>query len=319
MKIVHIGSPKVGSTLLQKKILPYVSKIKKYKFLQHNDLRKFYKMSNYKNFFYYLPNASLKKQNNILVSFESLVSIDGNPFFFKHSSELNKKLFGFNSHIILFIKHPQSLINSVYAQNIKSLKMQSEKDFFVSKKNYQKILRQNNQIDHNYCLELLNYKKLISYYKNKFRKVTIIKIESLSNTIDIKKIFDVNTKQATEIRSMYLSKRYNVSPGKNLIKLAFFLNKILKKYNLSLFKLYKLSLVYCDKIDNTKLSSISFLRKSIKFFIHLMNYRFVLEKLIFKIYTDTKYNVDTKKFKFFDIKKEINFYKKLKNVTTFEK
>ena len=51
MKIVHIGSPKVGSTLLQKKILPYVSKIKKYKFLQHNDLRKFYKMSNYKNFF----------------------------------------------------------------------------------------------------------------------------------------------------------------------------------------------------------------------------------------------------------------------------
>tara|TARA_B100000886_G_C20062714_1_gene342434 strand:- start:373 stop:525 length:153 start_codon:yes stop_codon:yes gene_type:complete len=50
-----------------------------------------------------------------------------------------------------------------------------------------------------------------------------------------------------------------------------------------------------------------------------MNYRFVLEKLIFKIYTDTKYNVDTKKFEFFDIKKEINFYNKLKNVTTFEK
>ena len=52
MKIVHIGSPKVGSTLLQKKKLPYIYKIKKYKFLQHNDLRKFYKMSNYKNFFF---------------------------------------------------------------------------------------------------------------------------------------------------------------------------------------------------------------------------------------------------------------------------
>lgn len=317
MKIVHIGLPKTATTTLQKKILSYVSQIKKYEYLQHNDLRKIYKMSNYKNFFYYLPNASLKKKNNIVVSFESLVSIDGNPFFFKNSSILNKKLFGFNSHIILFIKHPQSLINSVFAQNIKSLKIQTENKFFVSKKKYQEILRKNNKIDHNYCLELLNYKKLISYYKGKFKKVTIAKIESLNELKDIKKIFDVNTKQAIKIRSMYLSKRYNLSPGKNLIKIAFLLNNILKKYNLSLFKLYKLSLVYCNKIDRTRLSNITFLRKSIKFFIHLINYRFVLDKIIFKFYTDKKYKVDTKKFEFFSIRKEINFYKKLKNVTTF--
>ena len=96
------------------------------KLLLYKDLKIILGKSNLIN--HYFKIKKIKKQN-CLISFESLISIDANPYFYKKNFEIIKKTFGFNSHIIIILKNPINFLNSIYLQNINNLNLKTEEDF----------------------------------------------------------------------------------------------------------------------------------------------------------------------------------------------
>ena len=65
-----------------------------------------------------------------------------------------------------------------------------------------------------------------------------MKIDAFKDPKIISKIFDISLKESIKITRIFSKKRLNKSPGIKIVKITFFINKILKIFNLSLLDLY---------------------------------------------------------------------------------
>lgn len=306
MNIIHIGLPKTGTTTLQKEIFPHISKRKKTLFLENNDLNKILNTSDKKN----LKEKKIKGKNFFL-SYEGLISPEGNPYFFREKSLENKLIFGYDCHILITIRDPESFLNSVYLQNINTFNLKREKDYFLSKKEFAKKMKQRKKIDYiNYwCLEMYKLNDLINIYKKLFKNVTILKMEAFNNPELIKRVFNINNTDAKKISQIFNQKKINQSPGKIIVKIAFFLEGFLNLFNLSLKELYNISKKYQNKVDNSIFRKITILRKLFKGILYLINFRYIYTFFLKKIIKEDKYKCDFTQFKYYNLKEEEKFFK----------
>ena len=316
IKIIHIGMPKVATTTLQHEIFPIIAKITERKLILYNKLIKILGKSDLINHYFKIEKFN---NQNCLVSFESLISIDANPYFYKENLKLIKKTFGFESHVIIILKNPIKFLNSIYLQNINNLNLKTEENFFFTKNKYRKFLREKKSLysASHWCLENFSQKKLINLYKNSFRRVTIMKIDAFKDPKIISKIFNISLKESIKIARIFSKKRLNKSPGIKIVKINFFINKILKIFNLSLLDLYNFQKKMHHKIDNSKIKNFNILRKFLKLIFYLFNFRFISQGILLKIFKDKPYQINFKKFKYFNIKQELKFYDNLPNVSNF--
>ena len=73
------------------------------------------------------------------------------------------------------------------------------------------------------------------------------------------------------------------------------------------------------QIDKSKIKNFNILRKFLKLFFYLFNFRFISQKILLKIFKDKPYQINFKKFKYFNIKQELKFYENLPKVSNFHK
>ncbi len=300
-KLVHIGLPKCGSTYLQRVVFPEIEKemnIKHYKKIEFMDGEKdVVSMTKKADVFNLLQNEK-RLENDLPSSFilsnESLFSTTKEFDKISDAFELIKKNFSADTIILIVIRNPYEFLNSIYIQSIQTMKIVEPDIFFYVEKN--NVVRKNEK----YNLQGFNYNYLISLYKNYFKKVIVVKYESLHDFSFLKEIFEINDSLIKKIERKK-NKEYKKSVSKQSIKLIFFLNNFinLNKYELFLKKLSR-------KKDKNIIEKI--INKTFKFIRPKYFFRNIIDKIFVKY---RKYYIN-KSFIPIDIDQMVKNYDKLK-------
>ena len=280
--LLHVGLGKTATTSLQYSFFKELSRLKKIKYYGPFEINNYFNPK--RDFKYIHPYYKVKKKFKDLqmteysiISYESLSGFFFDPFNYEKCAKINQKIFGKKTHILLTIRKPTDFINSLYAQFIRENILKRPEDIFLKKKDYsQKIKKyeKNKRIEY-WSYEDLNFDKLINIYKNYFKKVTVIKYESIINNSFIKKfnfiplskdeekylsesLIKTKTNKAFGLYSIYflitLEKIFKVS------KLNNFINEIVKKISQKKKKsfLNKILLISMKYLNMVYLTSITF-------------------------------------------------------------
>lgn len=220
VKLLHIGLGKCGSSFLQAifKAIEKETKIKFVNLLDFVHTKKTHALENISNLQKDLP-------DNFIISHRTLFSKgwEFNQIF--KSFEYNKKNFSRNTTVLIVIRNPYELLNSIYCQTINVMNIIEPHEFFYLEKN--DLIRK----DGKYNLYDFDYNKLISLYRSYFENVIVVKHEEIHNLDFFKKIFNLNDK-FLESLNVIKNRTYNKSISRSGIKFILFLNKFinLNKY-----------------------------------------------------------------------------------------
>lgn len=277
---------------MQEHIFPLVSKDKKLFYIKNAYLLDHFKLTRnhfkYEHKFHILQD--IKKKFTLRGCFVAHEALVGNPINFRKSRDLNYKIFGKNSIVIIVIRKPKDFINSLFIQkSYNELYFLDNKNFLSNKKNklYPNV---------NWSIEKFTYRKLINLYKKKFKKVIVIKYENLIEDI-LEKLID---KRNTEIK-----KKLNFLKHKKIV------NKSLNKNQITFLKLSNTIILFVSLviINLRSLKKFSyFLRykfpnKKIRKYAHMFDFNFLSRKL-YK-------SKSSKNFEIFYNKKQSQIIKKL--------
>ena len=250
-KLLHIGLTKCGSTFLQKEIFPAVaSKLK----INYIDLYKidFLKIKKKHIRFHALENVreiDKKFPKKFILSNESLFSRSSEFSNIFKSFEHIKKNFSENTTILIVIRNPYELLNSIYCQSIQSMNIVKPENYFYN-------LKKDNihKSKHKFNLYSFDYDNLISLYKSYFKKVVVVKFEDLTNLNFLKEIFDLDEKFIATLKIK--NKTYNQSISRYGINFILFVNNFIniEKNQKKLMNLIKPSDKIFNKIKNKILS-----------------------------------------------------------------
>ncbi len=294
VKLLHIGLSKCGSTFLQREIFPKIEKKinTNYIGIYKNDLFnikkteiKYSAFENFKNIENLLP-------NDFIISNEGLFSKGWEFSRIKKNFECIKDNFSNDTVILIIIRNPYDLLNSIYCQNIHEMKIvKPDKFFYVDDKEI------NERVKNKFNLYNFNYSKLISLYKSYFKKVVVVKYENFKNLNFLKDIFSLDDEYIQELKKN-TNQYYNRSISKSGINFILFLNKFfdVKKNQEFIRKNIKPSNNIIFKIRNRILGQ--FLLR--EFFQNIFD----------RIFPYKKYLIN-RKFIPINIEKEISEYNKL--------
>jgi hypothetical protein len=293
-KLLHIGLGKCGSTFLQNEVFPKLEKIINTNYINthkndffniHLKEWKFSSLENFKNIENLLP-------NDFIISNEGLFSRGWEFSRIERSFEHIRDNFSNDTVILIIIRNPYELLNSIYCQSICDMEIvEPNKFFYIDDKEI------NIRVKNKFNLHNFNYSKLISLYKSYFKKVVIVKYENIQNLNFLKDIFSLEDEHLQNLKKN-INKFYNKSISKFGIIFILFLNKFfdVSKSQKLIKKIIKPSNNIISKIKN-RLFSLFYLRS----FFQLYFDRIVPYK---------KYNIN-RKFIPIDIEKEISEYNKL--------
>ena len=257
--IIHIGTGKTATTLLQKKIFPELQKLEKIIFLDKN-------LVYLKKIFYtYKVIDDLKNQdlNNKILDYRSSIksSLEKNRLPHIISAEwlhgwdpdtwerlllLNKFIFNGcadSVEIMITFRPTKSYLDSIYNQVILTGNSpKSPRTFYLDRKTYNtaaKFLGSSSKGIEIFCLEKLIYKNLFNYYAKSFSKTfaftmnEVLSLEFLKelNICDEKSLNSVNKILLGSKNSIYLNKSYSLIA----IKLTYAREKFLNKMGLKSF------------------------------------------------------------------------------------
>lgn len=294
IKLLHIGLGKCGSTFLQNQIFPQVAKklrinnisIHNNEFIKIDETNvKFHYLENFKKIEKYLP-------NNFIISDEGLFAKGWEFSRINLSFNHIRRNFSNDTVILLVIRNPYDLLNSIYCQSIQEMKIVKPKNFFFNDSQEKRI-----RINNKFNLYNFDYSKLITLYKSYFKKVVVIKYENFENLQFLKKIFNLDDEFINKLNIN--TKSYNKSISKFGINFILFLDNFfdLKKYDNYLRNNIKVSNNFLVKIKS-------------KFFSQFVLRSFFQNKFD-KIISYKKYKFE-KKYIPIDIDKEILKYERLK-------
>ena len=293
-KLLHIGLGKCGSTFLQKEIFPKLEK--KVNTTYIGNLYDFFNIDTTKikhSFFENFKNIENLLPNEFIISNESLFSKNCEFSRIEKNFEHIRNNFSNDTVILIIIRNPYDLLNSIYCQSIHAMNIVKPENFF-----YIDDKEMNTRINNRYNLYNFNYSKLISLYKSYFKKVVVVKYENIQNLDFLKDIFSLDDEYINELKKSS-NKYYNKSISKYGIKFHLFLNNFfdLGKSQRFISKFYfnpSNNIIF--KIRNKILGQF-LLRRFFQFkFDKIMPYR--------------KYNIN-RKFIPLNIEKEISEYDKL--------
>ena len=217
IKLLHIGLPKSGSSLLFEifKKISFETGIKLVNLYEVIDKKKIinHVLEKENNFQRRLP-------NNFIISHRSLFSRKWEFNKIVDSFEHIKRNFSDDTIILIVLRNPYDLLNSIYCQSIHVMDIQKQNEFFYYDKN--NIARK----DKKFNLYNFDYSLLISLYKSYFKNVIILKHENLKNLEFLRKIFELDANFFESISNLKY-KYYNKSISKTGINFILFLNKFL--------------------------------------------------------------------------------------------
>lgn len=293
-KLLHIGLGKCGSKFLQREIFPKIAEktkinyipVSRNNFFEINTSKiKFHFFENYKNIEKLLP-------NDFIFSYEVLFSHGWEFSRIESSFNYIKNNFSNDTIILIVIRNPYNLLNSIYCQSIHHMKIVKPENFF-----YIDDKETNIRVKDRFNLYNFNYSKLISLYESYFKKVVVVKYEDLNKLDFLKKIFNLDNEFIEQLRTN--KKYHNRSISKFGINFILFLNKYfnVEKSQTYIKKLIKPSNKLIDKIKNKILSQF-------------LLYNFFMYKFD-KIVPYSKYFIKTKHIPL-NLKEEIKKYENLK-------
>ena len=286
VKLLHVGLGKCGSIFL-KNIFKEIEKetnIKLINLFDFVDTKKTHALQNITNLEKSLP-------NNFIISHRTLFSKGWEFSQIYKSFELNKKNFSKNVTILIVIRNPYELLNSIYCQSIQVMNIIKPQDFFYIEDN--DIIRKEGRFN----LFNFSYEKLISLYKSYFENVVVIKHEELNDLSFLKRIFNINDELLENLKKLQ-RKTYNRSISRYGINFILFLNKFI---NLN---------KYQGLVRNNIKKPNSILSKIKNKFLYQLLLREFFQNKFDKIFPYKKYYID-KKLIPLDIEKLINDYNKL--------
>ena len=219
-KLLHIGLGKCGSTFLQEEIFPKLEKkfntnyIKIYKNDFFNIKKKEVKNSVFEN----IKNIEDLLPNDFIISRENLFSKNWEFAHMDRNFECIKNNFSNDTVILIIIRNPYDLLNSIYCQFIHQMRIVKPDKFFYIDDKEDKQMTKNK-----FNLYNFNYSKLISLHKSYFKKVVVVKYENFQNLNFLKDIFDLDDEYIRELRKNN-SKRYNKAISSFGINFILFLN-----------------------------------------------------------------------------------------------
>jgi hypothetical protein len=220
-KLLHIGLGKCGSTFLQREIFPRLEKkintnyIQIYKNIFFNIKKKDTKYSAFENF----KNIENLLPNDFIISDENLFSKGWEFSRAEKNFEYIRDNFSNDTVILIIIRNPYYLLNSIYCQCIQRMKIVNpDKFFYIDDKDT------NIRVNDRYNLHNFDYSKLISLYKSFFKKVVVVKYEKFQNLNFLKDIFNFDDEYLQNLRK-YTNKYRNKSISKFGINFIIFLNK----------------------------------------------------------------------------------------------
>jgi len=291
-KILHIGLGKCGSTFLQKDIFPLIEKNTNIKLIQAHDIKDI-KLNSYEHILKNITGLEKKLPHNFIFSNEGLFSNGWEFSRVVESFELVKKNFSHDTKILIVIRNPYDLLNSIYVQTIMRMDIIESEKFFYIEKN--KIFLK----DGKYNLYNFEYNFLINLYKSYFKKVVVVKYENLNKLLFLQEFFKLENNFLRFLQTKE-KKIFNPSISKLGIESFIFLNKFL---NLKKTQL---------KINNflKKPSNEFFYKVKWKLFSFLQLKEFFQYKIDVKFKTK-KYYIDKNKIPL-DIDKLISEYEQLK-------
>ena len=176
-KIIHIGLPKTSTTHLQNNVLKKICEIEN---LSYYGKQSDYTLSaNHKLFHlkysiaYDFEPEKINLGENYLVSHEGLTGTD--PFYWEKASQKINKSLGDDVQILMVLRDPVTFLNSVYMEACisKGYFIKPER-YFLENKNY--LLPDNYP---KFNIEKFSYINLINSFKEKFKKLIVLKYEYL--------------------------------------------------------------------------------------------------------------------------------------------
>ena len=293
-KLLHIGLGKCASTFLQQDIFPklekkintsYINLFKNDFFNIKKTEIKYSVFENFKNIEKLLP-------NDFIISSEGLFSKCWEFSKIEKNFECIKNNFSDDTIILIIIRNPYDLLNSIYCQSIHEMNIVKPENFF-----YVDDKEINIRVKNKFNLYNFDYSKLISLYKSHFKKVVVVKYENLQNLDFLKNIFNLDDEYLQNLKKN-THRYYNKSISKYGIDFILFLNKFfdVSKSHKFITKFINPSNNIIFKIKNKILSQF-FLRN---FFQNIFD----------RIFPYKKYYI-SRKFIPLDIEKQISEYNKL--------
>ena len=327
--IIHIGLGKTGTSTLQKKIFPIITKWKNLKYWGNEDRnkdnieRKILNAELVNHIYKTKLGRACKKieiRSDYFISNEDLSSFrDAN--YMEEYAEKNLIAFGPEAHIILSIREPRSWLTSLYIQLcIQEKPLIKPEHFFLNNEQYSERLP---NATFNY--DKFSYKKLINMYKSRFNKVTYFKYESLKDMDFLKEVFQLNEEQHREVKHLYLNNRVNRSIGKYSYKILKMFSLLLSLFGTQFTSKYS-NEVILDRAEENYIDTIvtKKVKKNFKFYIarslsSIFNYKFIFQNIIDNLLPYKKISVDFEKIHDLDINMLTEEYSSLDNWKTYSK
>ena len=293
-KLLHIGLGKCGSTFLQREIFPKLEKkintnyIALYKNNFFNINKKEIKYSAFENF----QNIENLLPNDFIISNEGLFSNSWEFSRIEKNFEHTRDNFSNDTVILIILRNPYDLLNSIYCQSIHTMDIVKPENFF-----YIDDKEINIRVKNKFNLYNFDYSKLISLYKSYFKKVVVVKYENFQNLNFLKDIFSLDDENVQNLRK-YTNRYYNKSISKFGINFILFLNKF--------FDVNK-SQIFILKFINPSNNIIFKIKNRILSLFLLRNF---FQSIFDRIVPYKKYYINRKSIPL-DIEKEISKYNKL--------
>ncbi len=289
MKLLHVGLGKCGSTFLQNEIFPQFAEKNGIEFIDLYD-NKYLNIKKDSKFHLLEKYHSIEKKfpKNFIISNEGLFSKAWEFSRIEKSFEIIKNNFSRDTTILIIIRNPYELLNSIYCQVVSKGKVLPPENFFYVKKS-DKIKDQKR-----FNLYNFNYEKLIKMYKKYYDNVIVEKYENIKKLDFLKKISNLNDREFIKI-NIDKQKKINRSISAYGIWTTLFLNKFLD-------------------VEKTQVNHRLFIKKFKNKLIKSILSKFLLKNFfqyfIDKILPYKKFHID-KNFIPIDIEKTISEYNKI--------
>tara|TARA_B100000989_G_scaffold171351_1_gene128367 strand:- start:1964 stop:2848 length:885 start_codon:yes stop_codon:yes gene_type:complete len=197
MKLLHIGLGKCGSTFLQKEIFPEIEKKININFIRfyNNDFFNIKKKEIMYGEFEKSKNIERLLPNNFIISNEGLFSRLWEFSRIQKNFQYIKDNFSYDTVILIIIRNPYDLLNSIYCHSVQNMRIVKPENFFYVDEKETKI-----RVKDKFNLYNFDYTKLITLYKSYFKKVVVVKYENLQNLQFLKDIFNLDNEFINDLK-----------------------------------------------------------------------------------------------------------------------
>ena len=235
LPVVHIGLGKTATTSLQQNVFPNIPSIRDE--VIYNDGALIAQLS-FRNLMTEIEEERFHtafRLNRNFISYENLV--DWNPRNWKAAAEKNLRLFGRDTIIVITVRPTESYLRSVYQQMVHQGDVWSPVEFFVNHEEFDRIsplLPQSGLIK--FDVDSFNLELLYQLYSERFSKVVMVPLSTVSKLEFMKKIFYLNEEEVSFLKSkMKNGKIHNRAYSRSAMALTMKREKLLNRIGLMSF------------------------------------------------------------------------------------